>query len=151
MLNVDPSTGQPTPIDCTQYANYKGGSWLNVNSGETLGYNGAASLSGINVNSNLTWCGSLAVSEQLNINSGGIFNMKGALAFGNTGKTLIVNSNAKFRIEGSLMIFGDLILNSGATLEFVGAGTSVTIFGKVTKGSNVTITGSFVDSFDKLK
>ena len=151
MLNIDPTTGQPTPIDCTQYANYSGGSWLNVNSGETLGYNGAASLSGINVNSDLTWCGSLSVSEQLNINSGGTFNMKGALAFGNTGKTLIVNSNSKFRIEGSLTIFGDLILNSGATLEFIGTGSSVTIFGKVTKGTNVTITGTFVDSFDKLK
>jgi len=151
LLSVDPTTGQPTTIDCTQYPTYTGGNWMNVNSGETLAYNGAASLSGINVNSSLTWCGSLAVSEQLNINSGGVFYMKGSLSFGASGKSLIINANSKLKIEGSLVIFGNLILNSGATLEFAGAGSTITVFGSVTKGSNVTITGTYTDSFNSLK
>ena len=151
LLSVDPTTGQPTTIDCTQYPTYTGGNWMNVNSGETLAYNGAASLSGINVNSNLTWCGSLAVSEQLNINSGGLFYMKGSLSFGASGKSLIINANSKLKIEGSLVIFGNLILNSGATLEFAGAGSTITVFGSVTKGTNVTITGTYTDSFNSLK
>lgn len=151
LLSVDPTTGQPTTIDCTQYPIYTGGNWMNVNSGETLAYNGAASLSGINVNSSLTWCGSLAVSEQLNINSGGVFYMKGSLSFGASGKSLIINANSKLKMEGSLVIFGNLILNSGATLEFAGAGSTITVFGSVTKGTNVTITGTYTDSFNSLK
>lgn len=151
MMNVDSNTGQPTTIDCTQYASYSGGSWMNVNSGDNFAYSGAASLSGVNVNSKLAWCGSLTISDQLNVNSGGEFYMKGSLAFGSAGKSLFVNANSKLRIEGSLVIFGNLVLNSGATLEFVGTGSTITVMGSVTKGSNVTITGTYTDSFNSLK
>ena len=129
---------------------YKGGQWLNVNGGESLAYNGSASLKGVNVNAKLTWCGSLAVSQNININSGGEFYMKGSLASGSNGMSLAINSNSKLIIEGSLVVYGDLILNSNSTLEFAGSGSTITVFGKVTKGSNVTITGTYTDTFNKL-
>jgi hypothetical protein len=141
-------------VDCTSFPTYSGSAWLNVNSGETKQYQGAAALSGINVNANLTWCGSLSVSQGINVNSGGMFYMKGSLAQGsviNPYLSLNVNSNATLKIEGSVVIYGNMILNSGAKLEFVGSGSSITIFGTVTKGSNVTITGNYTDTFNKLQ
>jgi len=137
-------------IDCTSFPVYTGGQWLNVNSNETLNYQGSAALTGVNVNANLTFCGSLSVSQGLNVNSNGVFTMKGSLAQGqyNSGNALIVNGTMK--IEGSVVIYGNLILNSNAHLEFLGTGSSITIYGNVTKNTGVTITGTYVDTFNKL-
>lgn len=138
-------------IDCTGFATYSGGPWLNVNSGQTLNYQGSAALQGINVNQNLTFCGSLSVAQGLNVNSNGIFTLKGSLAQGqynNNGTNF--NINGTFRVEGSVVIYGNLILNSGAKLEFLGSGSSITIYGNVIKNSNVTITGNYTDTFNKL-
>jgi len=138
-------------IDCSAFATYNGGQWLNVNSGETLSYQGSAALQGINVNQNLTFCGSLSVAQQLNVNSNGIFTLKGSLAQGqysNNNTTFHVNGT--FRVEGSVVIYGNLVLNSGAKLEFLGSNSSITVYGNVTKNSNVTITGTYVDVLNKL-
>ena len=142
-------------IDCTDFPTYNGSSWLNVNSNQTKEYQGSASLQGVNVNSNsnLTFCGSLSVSQGLNLNSHGTFYMKGSLAQGqanNPWLSLNVNSNAVLRIEGSVVIYGNLVLNSNSTLEFVGSGSSITVYGNVTKGSNVTITGEYTDTFNNV-
>ncbi|MDO9552372.1 hypothetical protein [Rhodonellum sp.] len=79
--------------------------------------------------------------------------MNGTFAFGQYQKnnTLSINSNAVLRISGSAVFYGDLNLNSGATIEFVGSGNSITIYGQVRKGNNVTITGNFTDTEGKLK
>lgn len=140
-------------LNCSQFPTYNGSAWLNVNSNETKEYQGSASLMGVNVNANLTFCGSLSVSQGLNINSGGVFYIKGSLAQGqqsNPWLSLIINNNAVMRVEGNVVIYGNLILNSGAKLEFVGNNSSITIHGTVTKGNNVTITGTFTDTFNKL-
>ncbi len=149
--NNDGNNGSGT-IDCTQYPSYTGGNWLNVNSGETLAYNGSASLTGVNVNQNLTWCGSLAVSDNINVNSGGVFYMKGSMVTGtyNGNTSLAINANSKLIMEGSLTVYGNLILNSNSTLEFAGSGCTIAVFGTVTKGDNVTITGTYTDSYNKL-
>ena len=140
-----------TSIDCTSFPVYKGGDWLNVNSGENLNYQGSASLQGINVNQNLTFCGSLSVAQGININSGGVFTMKGSMAQGNYNNPyLSFNVNGTLKINGSVVIYGNLILNSGAKLEFT-SGSSIAIYGNVTKNSGVTITGDYTDSFNKLK
>lgn len=142
-------------VDCTSFPTYSGSAWLNVNSNETKQYQGAGALSGINVNSNssLTWCGSLSVSQAINVNSNGTFYMKGSLAQGSVltpYNSLNVNANATLKIEGSVVVYGNMVLNNGAKLEFVGSGSSITIFGTVTKGNNVTITGNYIDTFNKL-
>jgi len=138
-------------IDCTAFTVYNGGPWLNVNSGQTLNYQGSAALQGINVNQNLTFCGALSVAQGLNVNSNGIFTLKGSLAQGqyNSNATNF-NINGTFRVEGSVVIYGNLVLNSGAKLEFLGSGSSITIHGNVTKNSNVTITGDYTDTLNKL-
>ncbi|CAM4012008.1 hypothetical protein FLAN108750_05055 [Flavobacterium antarcticum] len=138
-------------INCASFPTYNGGAWLNVNSNETLNYQGSAALQGINVNQNLTFCGSLSVSQGVNINSNGVFTMKGSLAQGQYGSNSTnFNVNGTFKVEGSVVIYGNLILNSNAKLEFLGSGSSITIYGNVTKNSNVTITGNYTDTFNKL-
>jgi hypothetical protein len=138
-------------IDCTSFPIYKGGDWLNVNSGENLNYQGSASLQGINVNQNLTFCGSLSVAQGINVNSGGIFTMKGSMAQGNYNNPyLSLNVNGTLKIDGSVVIYGNLILNSGAKLEFA-SGSSITIYGNVIKNSGITITGDYTDTMNKLK
>ncbi|KDN54898.1 LVIVD repeat-containing protein [Flavobacterium seoulense] len=139
-------------IDCTGFATYKGGEWLNVNSNEDLKYQGSTSVKGVNVNDRLTFCGSLAVSEGLNVNSNGIFTMKGSLAQGNANnRWLSLNINGTMRVEGSVVIYGNLILNSGAKLEFLGNNSEITIHGTVTKNNGATITGTYKDISNKLK
>ncbi len=146
------SDGGSGELDCSQYPAYTGGNWLNVNSGQTLEYSGSASLTGVNVNENLTWCGSLATSSNLNVNSGGTFYMKGYLSVGNTSSStsLAINASSKLIMEGDLVIYGDLILNSNSTLEFSGTGSTITIYGNVTIGDNVTIAGTYTDTYNKL-
>lgn len=140
-----------TSLNCTSFPIYVGTGYLNVNSGETKQYQGAAALTGINVNANLSWCGALSVSQSLNVNSGGVFYMKGSLAQGSVlTPNQSLNVNGTMKIEGAVTIYGNLILNSGAKLEFVGSGSSITIFGNVTKNNNVTITGNYIDTFNKL-
>ena len=152
-LKIVKKLSEPT-VSCTTYKAYDGGQWLNVNSGETLNYQGSASIQGINVNQNLTFCGSLSVHQGINVNSEGVFTMKGSMAQGKVngnGNSPNFIINGTFKVEGSIVIYGDLILNSGATLEFLGSGSSITIYGKVTKDKKATIKGDYTDTFDKLK
>ncbi len=140
-------------IICTGLPAYTGGSWLNVNSNDPQSYSGSASLSGVNINDDLTFCGSLAVKNSLNINSNGNFYMSGSLVQGsvyNKWNSFNINKNATLYIEGSLVIYGNMVLNDGATIEFLGAGASITIFGDVIKNGTVTINGNYTDSFNKL-
>ena len=148
------SNSSGTGITCTDLPTYTGGSWLNVNSNDSQSYSGSASLKGVNVNADLTFCGSLAVQNGLNINSGGNFYMSGSLVQGsvhNKWNSFNINNNATLYVEGSLVIYGNMILNNGASIEFLGAGSTVTIYGDVIKNGNVTITGTYTDSFNKLK
>jgi spore coat protein U-like protein len=81
--------------------------------------------------------------------------MRGTLAQGkyqNSYPTeLIINSGGLLQIEASVVIWGDLRLNSGAKINFIGNDSPITIYGKVTKGSNLMITGNYKDTENKLK
>lgn len=139
-------------IDCAGLPRYTGNANLNVNSNEELGYAGAAALKNVNVGGKLTFCGSLSVENNMNINSGGLVQINGSFVFGqyNRNNTLSINSNSTLRISGEVVIYGNLNLNSGATIEFVGQDDKITIFGRVNKGSGVTIKGEFDDTKGKL-
>lgn len=142
---------------CSSYGVYNQGRDLILNSNEIKSYEGATAINSAIVNSGavLTHCGSIAVLSNLTLNSGGTFNMRGSLSQGKYRQAspteLIINTNAVLQIEGSVVIWGDLRLNSGAKINIVGSNSSITIYGKVTKGSNVTITGNYVDTENKLK
>jgi hypothetical protein len=146
-----------TFANCSQYGTYSQGQNLILNSNEVKSYSGSTAITSVIVNSGgvLTHCGSISVQNTLILNSGGTFNMRGTLAQGKYQQQnpteLIINSNATLQIEGSVVIWGDLRLNSGAKINFIGNDSSITIYGKVTKNSGVTITGNYKDTENKLK
>lgn len=148
----------PTFANCSQYPVYNQWHDLILNSNEVKSFSGSTALNSIIINSGgiLTHCGSVSVQNNLIINSGGTFNMRGTLAQGKYQQAsyateLIVNSNGLLQIEGNVVIWGDLRLNSGAKINFTGNDSSITIYGKVTKGNNISITGNFKDTENKLK
>ncbi|MGB3775537.1 MAG: hypothetical protein WA951_09800, partial [Leeuwenhoekiella sp.] len=147
-----PEEGDPAFQECDLYDVYTGNSNLNVNGNEELAYRGSATLKNLNVGGKLTFCGSLNVQKHINLNSNGEFNMRGVLAVGAVeGNTNVsINSNAILRIEGNLTIYGDLNLNSGSTLEFVGDNSSIHVYGRVRKSSSSNIIGNYTDTSGKL-
>jgi hypothetical protein len=76
----------------------------------------------------------------------------GSFAFGQYRKntSINVNSNSTLRLTGSTVIYGDLRLNSGATLEFVGEDNVITIYGDVQINSGARVIGDFKDTEGKL-
>ncbi|PBJ15646.1 hypothetical protein [Flavobacterium sp. ACN6] len=144
-----------TFASCLSYGLYNQGRDLILNSNEIKSYQGATAINSAIVNSGavLTHCGAISVLSNLTLNSNGTFNMRGSLSQGKflQSTELIINNNAVLQVEGSVVIWGDLRLNSGAKINFIGNDSSITIYGKVTKGSNVTITGTYKDTENKLK
>ncbi len=158
ILKISVQEENPTPpagpgINCDGLSTYTGSSNLNVNGNESQAYTGAASLKNVNIGGTFLFCGSLAVENNLNINSNGLMTVNGSFAFGQYQKnsTLNINSQSKLQLHGSTVIYGDLRLNSGATLEFVGEGNTITVYGKVTINSGAQIIGNYTDTEGKLK
>lgn len=63
---------------------------------------------------------------------------------------LVVRKNSTMRIEGNLTIYGDLVLEENATIEFIGNTSRVNIFGTVKGAANANIRGTFDDIQDKF-
>ncbi|GAB4107703.1 hypothetical protein GCM10028791_01490 [Echinicola sediminis] len=137
-------------VVCADLPAYTGNSWMNINSGQPQAYSGSLVLDGLNVNDSFTFCGSLSVKGWSNINSNGVFNMRGSLVIGQYNKDTGLQINDTMTIEGSLVIYGNLTLNSGAKLDFVGEGSSITVYGNVWNNGG-TITGNYTDTEGKLK
>ncbi|MGB5479889.1 MAG: hypothetical protein WBM91_02325 [Eudoraea sp.] len=138
--------------ECANTPEYEGSANLNVNQGEDLAYSGSKRFKNFSVSGNLLLCGSWTVKEAVNINSNALFAMSGSLvvARNNKRRNVTVDEGATLKIEGDLTIYGDLILNDGASLEFIGNDSKANIFGDVIKNGNVTITGQFEDLRDKF-
>ncbi|MDT0641984.1 hypothetical protein RM553_03985 [Zunongwangia sp. F363] len=148
-----PEIAQQTDfLTCSDYDTYSGNKNLNVNSGAVESFSGSATLKHLNVGGILNFCGALNIEKSTNINSNGEFNMSGSLAVGQVGKNedLNINSKSTLRIEGSLTVYGNLNLNSGATLEFVGNNSTIHVYGDVRKGSDISIIGDYTDTSNKL-
>ena len=132
---------------CSASPLYEGSANLIVGSTDVLAFSGSKSFNSMGVSGSLLLCGSWTVKENVNINTSALFEMNGTFAVGKnkSRRDVKVNKNATFRVEGNLNIYGNLILEEGATLHFL-EGSIVNIFGKVDiKGSGVSITGNFVD------
>ena len=144
-----------TPLNtanCTNFSTYTGNPYLNINPNSTIGYKGVTTLQQLTISGNFSFCGTLNVQRNIVLNNQGVFNSNGALAVGAIGKnsSLIVNSNAVLRVDGDVTIYGNLILNNDAKIEFIGDNSSINVYGTVTKGSNVSITGNYTDIANKL-
>ena len=151
IIKMNKPNGSLAP-KCLDLLEYEGNSTIIVNSGDVLAYTGGKRLSKVDINGELLLCGSWTVRNEVTINEGGIFEMNGSFIVGKNSsrRDVIVNNNATFRVEGNLTIYGDLILNEGAKLEFVGADSAVYVTGRVTKASSATVTGHFLDVLNKF-
>ncbi|MDR7128841.1 hypothetical protein J2X69_001173 [Algoriphagus sp. 4150] len=151
ILKINKVSPNPTEAVCSGLPAYPGDYWLNVNGGETKAYSGSASIGGLNNNANFLFCGSLAVLDQFNMNGGAVTEVYGSLVFGRMNSNSTMHINSTLKLSGSVVIYGDLNLNSGGKIEFIGPNNSITVFGKVTQNTGSSITGNFTDTEGKIK
>lgn len=137
---------------CSSLPKYNGTANLSVNSGAALAYTGSKTFNSLAINGSLLLCGSWTVTNEVNLNSNALFEMNGTFVVGknNKRKNVSINEGATFRVEGNLTIYGDLVLNDGATIEFIGEDSVVNIFGAVKKSASATVKGTFKDIQDKF-
>ena len=78
--------------------------------------------------------------------------MRGTLivARNNRREDITVEENAVFRVEGDLTVYGDLTLEEGATLEFLGNSSRVNVFGDVEIEDSASVIGEFDDVQNKF-
>ena len=132
---------------CSDLVAYSGSANLNVNGGDNFSFRGSKRFNDFNVSGSLLLCGSWTVKENANINQDALLEMNGTFVVGRNSRkrNVNVNSGATFRVEGNLTIYGDLVLNDGATIEFIGENSVVNIFGSVVRNGNTNVTGTFRD------
>ncbi len=137
---------------CATLPVYNGSNKLQVPVGQSFGFRGSKRFDNMTIGGGLILCGTWTVKNQVSLQENGLFEMNGTLVVGRNNKRrdIIVDQNSSLRIEGNLTIFGDLVLNDGATLEFIGNDNVVNIFGNVEIIGDVTITGNFEDIRDKF-
>lgn len=137
---------------CSGLPEYTGNNNLNVNQGEVFEFSGSKRLRRITVDGELLLCGTWTSTNAVNINDNGLFELNGSLDVGNNSKrrNITINNGARLRVEGNLNIFGNLNLNDGATIEFIGTGSIVNISGDVRRGSNTEVIGTFDDVQNKF-
>jgi hypothetical protein len=106
----------------------------------------------MNISGTLLLCGTWTVRNNVFINDNAVFEMNGSITVGrnNRRRDITVDEGAVFRVEGDLIIYGDLILNDGATIEFIGDASIANIFGSVIKNGTVNVEGSFDDVQSKF-
>jgi RNase P/RNase MRP subunit p29 len=132
---------------CANSPAYSGRARLVVDSGEVLAFRGSKRFNRIDVSGELLLCGSWTVANHININENALFELNGVLVVGRNHKrkNIVVKQDATFRVEGNLTIYGDLILEDGATIEFIGSDSVVNVFGRVNKSETAEVKGDFVD------
>ncbi len=137
---------------CTGLEDYEGNSKLKVNDDDIQAFSGSKRFDEIKVEGELLLCGAWTVKNDIELGENSLFEMNGVIVVGrvNKQKEIIVKSGATLRIEGNMTIYGDLILEDGATIEFLGISSIATIWGEVEKKGTVTITGTFNDYYDKF-
>ncbi len=137
---------------CANLAAYSGSSNLTINSGSGGAFSGAKRFNDFNVDGSLLLCGSWTVRNNATIGENALFEMNGTFVVGRNSRkrNVIVDTGATLRIEGNLTIYGDLVLNDGATIEFIGDNSVANIFGSVTRNGNTTVDGTYRDVRNKF-
>jgi len=137
---------------CTGLEVYAGSAKLKVDNDEIHAFSGSKRFDEIKVQGELLLCGAWTVKNDIDLDDNSLFEMNGVIVVGsvNKQKEIKIKSGATLRIEGNLTIYGDLILEDGATIEFLGNSSIATVWGEVEKNGTVTVTGSFNDYYDKF-
>lgn len=107
--------------DCFEFPAYTGSADLNVMKGETLNFGRGVQVENLRVGGDLNICGDLEVSKNTVIRRNGELTTVGIMMVGTEGepKDVVINYGGHLNIKGALVVTGDLILNTGATLEFL--------------------------------
>ncbi|MCL5244593.1 hypothetical protein M4I21_02155 [Cellulophaga sp. 20_2_10] len=145
-----PSTSLETK--CTGLEKYRGSSNLTVNTGEEKQYTGSKRFNSVISKGELLLCGSWTTRYSTTIEEDALFEMRGtyAMATNSRRSSLTIKKNATFRVEGNLYVYGDVILEEGATLEFLGEDSVVSVYGTVTKSATAEVTGKYRDARNKF-
>ncbi|TDQ31325.1 LVIVD repeat-containing protein [Zeaxanthinibacter enoshimensis] len=132
---------------CSGLSEYTGSDKFNVDTGETVAFSGAKRLNHIVNKGALLLCGSWSVRNNISIEADALMELNGMLivARNNNRKNLTLKKGATLKIEGELILYGDLNLDEGATLEFLGDSSVVSIFGNVNIDPGATVKGNFED------
>ncbi len=131
---------------------YTGSNILTVPAGENRAYSGKKRLRGVQVGGELLLCGSWSVFHSVKVDEQGELRLNGTLAVGKNKRrrNITIGKNGVFKVEGNVTIFGSLILEEGATLEFLGDDSVINVFGSVTKHATAEIHGNFLDVKNKF-
>jgi len=137
---------------CANLLAYSGSANLTVPAGTLKEFSGAKRFNRISVNGSLLLCGSWTVQNSAYVYENGLFEMNGTFAIGKNKKrkNIVVDKDATFRVEGNLTIYGDLILEDGAKIEFIGNSSIVNVYGEVKKNGTATVEGNFTDLQNKF-
>ncbi|PIB25797.1 hypothetical protein BFP75_09170 [Maribacter sp. 4G9] len=137
---------------CSNLSGYSGSSNLNVPVSSNESYRGSKRFFDFDVRGSLLLCGSWTVRNEVTVHENALFEMNGNFAVARNSRRgdVTVKSGATLRIEGNLTIYGDLNLEDGASIEFIGENNAVNIFGSVNRTGETTVTGTFLDVKDKF-
>lgn len=137
---------------CENTPRYSGSANLNISQGQQAAFSGSKRFNNFTVSGDLLLCGSWTVRQTVTIKNNASLSISGTMliARNNSRRNLVVNQDAKLTIEGDVTIYGDLVLDNGSTLEFLGADSKINIFGRVIRNGNVTISGEFEDIRNKF-
>jgi predicted RNA-binding protein len=137
---------------CDDLPPYDGSVVLNVGSAEALSFQGGKQLDAIINEGFLLLCGSWTVSDQVTVAPDAVLRLFGTMAIGTNQErgALTVGRGALLQIEGNVTIYGDLILEDGARVEFLGDSSVIDIFGDVSSGRGSTVAGKFRDVRNKI-
>jgi len=137
---------------CKTLNEYNGSANLNIYTNQSRAYKGNKRFNGLTVAGELFLCGIWTSINDASIGKNAFFEINGIFYIGNNKrkKNVIVSDGGTLKIEGDLIIYGDLVLNEGATVEFLGENSRVYISGSINKLGNVSIKGKFEDLNNKF-
>lgn len=138
--------------ECAQLRAYSGSNNLHVDSGDEDKYRGSKRFNNVSVSGSLLLCGSWTARSSTTVMENGIFEMYGTYSLGKNRKRkdLVVEKGGVLKIEGSITIYGNVILKENAKLEFIGEKSAANVFGTVDKHETATVSGEFNDVQDKF-
>lgn len=137
---------------CSNATRYPGGNNLEVTPNQDLDYSGSYYFRTLNVSGELLLCGTWSVRNEFTVLEGGLLEVSGTIYNGrnNRRRNLVVEDNATLRVEGNIVVYGDLILGENSKVEFVGNNNNAYIYGNVNQAESTAVNGTFNDYFNKF-
>jgi len=109
--------------DCDIFPAYTGPANMNIMKGESFDYGQKVEVQNLRVGGDLNICGEINIEKDAIIRRNGVLKTVGLMTVGTEEKPkdLVINYGGHLEINGALIVTGDLILNTGATLQYLNA------------------------------